>query len=418
MSSKRYQITATYHRLPDRTPLVLYSPSELTERAHIAILAMHFGDYHAFPPMVEMAKRGFFSAGANPVSWGSRPWSWIQNYASAVRFLKALPGIEKVILMGHSEGGCRMSCYQYLAENGASRFTNSDRIVPFPDAQSLPAADGLMLLDANYGIMSVLALDPAVEDWKSGYSRNPELDLYNPENGYSKDASHYTEDFIRRFQKAQIKMYRDILHYALERKTVIDQGKGAFADDEPLLIAGSGGGSNNNKLFIQDPRLLSATKEAYPLLHADGTYTTEQIHTVRLPADSVHSEFYRRGAWTTTIMDVLQTELRFSDDFGYDASSMWGIDEDFNPLSTRANVKGIHIPLLIQGNTASHEFVNAEMTFACAASSDKTIFFSEGSQHDYTPLKKAEAFPGQFGDPLQTTADAFEHWLIRSGRFM
>ena len=410
MKEKIYEITTEFHRLDRRVPLALYKPTVPTERSQIAVLAMHGGDYMSFQPMIEMAKRGYIAAGANPNARGK--FDWLKSYCACVNFLKNYPGVKKVVLMGHSQGGCMMSCYQYIAENGIDRFKNSDRVIPFPDMPALTPGDGLMLIDANYGIMDMLALDPGVKDWKTGYGRIPELDIYNPENGYKKDESEYSQEFIRRFQKAQVKMYKDIFAYALERREAIWKGQGAFADDEPVLIAGGAGGSNNNKLFIQDNRLLGRTREAHDLLHADGTITNEIIRTVRPREDAVKPEFYNRGAFNTTVMNILAGEYHFDDDFGYDECSMWGADGWFNPFSTRENVKYIHVPLLVQGNTASHEMVNTEFNLDAAVSSDVSSIWSEGSTHMFGAINS------NFADPLPATADFFAQWIAKPGRFM
>jgi len=140
--------------------------------------------------------------------------------------------------------------------------------------------------------------------------------------------------------------------------------------------------------------------------------TTEIVQTVRRPVVAVSSRRYHRGAAVTTVRSLLEGELRFDDDFGYDECTMWGADGYFNPLSSRENVKGIHVPLLCQGNTASHEFVNTEFNFMEAASEDRSIFMTEGSTHAYEPVSK------QYGDPLKTTCLKLAEWLTKPGRFL
>ena len=198
---------------------------------------------------------------------------------------------------------------------------------------------------------------------------------------------HDTQEFITRFQKAQIQMYRDLLDEAKERYEKIRQGRGMYEDDEPMIIPGGAGGSSNNKPFCMDVSLLGRTSEPRPLLHADGSITDQSIvYTVRKPVDSVPSRRYQGGAAVTSVMRLLREEVKFEDGFVYDASRMWGADGNFNPLSTRENVKYIHVPLLCQGNTGSHEFVNTEFNYESAVSQDKTIILTEGSGHDFAPI--------------------------------
>ncbi len=392
------------------TGLAIYRPVKQTPRSRVAVLAVHGSGYMGFTPMIEMARHGFTAAGLAPRK--KNVDGWLKECDQAITYLRNLPGIEKVVLMGHSQGGCMLSCYQYIAENGTDRFKNTDRLIPFPDVPKLTPGDGLMLIDANYGIMSVLALDPAVRSIDSGYGRIKELDIFEPENGYVPGGSRYSEDFIRKFQREQVKYYKSLLAYACERYELIKNGRGMFCDDEPIVIPGGGGGSNNNKPFCMDTRLLGRTERPRPLLHKDGSITVETVYTVRTPTDSVHSSRFIRGAATTTVLELLRNEVKLDDDFGYDDCHMWGIDGNFNYLSTRENVKGIHVPLLCQGNTASHEFVNTEFNYESAASEDKDIIFSEGARHSFRPVNEA------YGDTHKTTCDYFVQWLSKPGRFL
>lgn len=400
MAEKIYEIVTEFHRLPRRVPLALYKPAEKTERSKIAVLAMHGGDYMSFPPMIELAKRGFITAGANPGrgDFASR----MLDVKAAVDFMKNYPGVEKLILMGHSNGGCLTSGYEYIAENGVERYKKTDRIIPFPDIEPLTPADGIMLLDANYGIMDVLAMDPAMKSLNSGWERIPELDIYNPENGYNPKGSRYDREFVKRFQKAQVKFYEDLLALAQQKAEDIRLGKGMFSDDEPIVIPGAGTGSNANKLFIQDNSLLGHTCNERPLLKKGGEIEHTIVHTVRWMEDAPASHKFNRGSSTTTVQSLLKNELKF-DNFGYDETSMWGADWNFNPMSTQANVKGIHIPTLIEGNTASHEYINATYNFDNSVAEDKTEVYLEGADHMFKPEHRMEEYPGQFGDTLATS---------------
>ena len=79
-----------------------------------------------------------------------------------------------------------MSAYQAVAENGPEIFRGPEIIYPYPDNEALPKADGIMLLDSNFGnaAMQLFSLDPAVEDENSGKMINESLDLFSPENGF------------------------------------------------------------------------------------------------------------------------------------------------------------------------------------------------------------------------------------------
>ena len=392
------------------TELVIWLPEKMGEKSEIAVIAMHAGGYTNFTPMKAMAERGFIAAGVSSKDRSMQGLLHAMNLA--IQEVKARTNAKKIILMAHSQGGCILSLYQYIAENGTGRFTKYiDRLVPFPEIEALIPADGLMLLDGNYGIMSVMALDPGVRVLDGSYERIPELDIFNPDNGYRPGASHYPDDFIRAYQKAQIALYKSLLSYAKERREAIQSGKSHFRDDEPVLIPGGAGGSSNNKPFIMDSRLLGRTAKPRMLLHPNGSWTEEIVYTNRERPDSVPSWLYR-GAAKTTVMQLLQGEMRFSDDFGYDDCHIWGIDEDFLYYSTRENVKYIHVPLICQGNTASHEFVNMEITYENAVSLDKEYFASLGSCHDFAPVSP------EYDGIGERIYDHLAEWAGKEGRFL
>ena len=211
-----------------------------------------------------------------------------------------------------------------------------------------------------------------------------------------------------------MEQYRYLFNYCLERYELIKKGRGRFSNDEPIVIPGGGGGSESNKFFNQDIRYLGRTRAERPLLHKGGVITNEIVHTVRTPKVSIPAHVYGRdGSRTVTVMGVLEGQYLFHDDFGYDFSTMWGADWDFSTESTRANVKGISVPLLCEGNTASIEFPQAEMAFEEAKSEDKSIVFLEGAVHPFFPLDKEK-----YGDTVGTMADYCADWLAKPGRFL
>ena len=402
MAEKIYEITNEFHRLDRRVPLTLYRPEEKSPREKVAILAMHGMDFLSFAPMVELAKHGFVSAGANPVNTANDRERLLDD-KTAVDVMRSYPGVEKLILIGHSGGGSLMTMYQYIAENGVGRNRREDRIIPFPEVEPLTPGDGMLLLDCNYSIMSALSFDPSVKSLDNGMDRIKELNLFDPDNGYDPAGSHYSQDFIKRFQKAQIKCYQDTVAYAKERYELILQGKGKYVDDEPLIIPGAMNRTYANKLFIQDTSLLSHTRGEYDLLHDGGTITHGVVHTVRKPQPGVDSRFIE-GAAVTTVKKFLADEIRFGD-FGYDDCSIWGVDWDFVPGSTFANVEGIHVPVLIEGNTAGHEFLAAEYNYEHSASEDKTIVFLEGALHIFFPVDP------KYGDTIRTLGNYIAPWI-------
>jgi hypothetical protein len=160
----------------------------------------------------------------------------------------------------------------------------------------------------------------------------------------------------------------------------------------------------NNKLYTQDPRLMSHTRNAWPLLHADGPVTTEVVRSVRLPqGDRSLTSNLAMGALNTTVRAFLtDSAVRVSADFGFDESTVRGVDLTSTYSCPPGNVKQIGVPLLVMGMTAGWEYLAAETIYENAKSPDKTLAFVEGATHGSFPRKQCEKTPGQFGDRVKT----------------
>lgn len=131
------------------------------------------------------------------------------DIAAAVRYLKEQKGIRHVVLLGHSGGGSTMTYYQNQAEKKPPhRFSSTPAGDP-PDlnAFALPPADGLIVSASHRGRGWVLmqSLDPSVVDESDPLSVDPELDMYNPANGFRTppEPSKYGEEFLKRYYAAQ-----------------------------------------------------------------------------------------------------------------------------------------------------------------------------------------------------------------------
>jgi pimeloyl-ACP methyl ester carboxylesterase len=341
---------------------------------------------------------------------------------SGVSYLRERPGIEKVILFGHSGGATLMTAYQLVAENGPRACQGPEKIVKCSeDLAGLPPADGMVLADSNWGnaAMALLSLDPAVLSSDSGMTVNPELDLWNPKNGFDPEGSNYSQAFIRAFQTAVARRESELIDTALARLAAIEAGKGRFADDEPFVVSGAGSLGPNNKLFAQDVRLMSHTRKAWPLLHADGSTTTEIVHTVRVPQGARSlTPSLNPGALNTTVRCFLtDSAIRVTDGFGYDESTVHGVEWSSSYSSPPGNVESITVPLLLMGMTGGHEYLAHETIYEHARSSDKTLVFVEGATHNFSPCKPCERTPGQFGDTVKTLYDHVDRWLSQKGRF-
>lgn len=418
------EIKTSFVNLAKRTPGVLYEPIQKTDKQKIAVLTMHSDeDYLTWPTGPELAKRGYTTLNANVMNKEGIIFSQIdkmQSVKAAVEYLRALPQVEKIVLMGHSGGGTLMSAYQAIAENGPQVFQGAEKIYPYPSDEELPPADGIMLLDSNWGnaVMQLLSLDPAVADEHSGMLINEDLNLFNPLNGFDKTGSSYSREFVRAFQKSQGLRNIYILEYALSRLMKIEAGEGYYVDDEPMIIPGSAQGFFNNKLYAQDTRLMSRTRRRHLLLHPDGSRTVETIHSLRGPENptSFTSSFWEGARFLSVKTYLNSYAVRTSADYGFDEEHIWGIEWDSTYNCPPGNVEHIQVPTLVMGMTAGWEFLASETIYEMSASSDKEIAFVEGATHKFTPAKHLEKEEGQFGDTIKTIHDYLDEWLS-AGRF-
>jgi hypothetical protein len=315
-----------------------------------------------------------------------------------------------------------MTAYQLVAENGPRVCQGPEKLVKCSDSLvGLPRADGMILADSNWGnaVMALFSLDPAVVSNESGTSVNADLDLWNPKNGFSPAGSTYSPAFIRAFQSAVARRETALIEFASERLRAIESGRGRFVDDEPFVVAGGGSTGPNNKLYTQDPRLMSHTRKAWPLLHGDGSVTNEVVYSVRVPqGERSLTSSLAMGALNTTVRGFLtNSAVRVSADFGFDESTVRGVDWTSTYSCPPGNVRQISVPLLALGMTAGWEYLAAETIYENAKSADKTLAFVEGATHGFSPCKRCEKTPGQFGDTIKTVYDYVDRWLSSKARF-
>ncbi|RSM07296.1 hypothetical protein CDV31_008661 [Fusarium ambrosium] len=407
------------------------APGGDAAKASIAVMVMHAEqDYMSFSACTELPKRGYTVFCVNNAASKTGYMSdlnfedMMTNAAYAVRYLRNMTEVNKVILFGHSGGGAMLSQYQNIAENGVSACAGPEKIYPCSEAMAdLPAADGVLLNDANFGIgvMTVLSMNPAIEDESSGMHINQDLNLYSVANGFnSSGPSRYTKAFAQRFAQGVHARNSRIIKFAKERLVAINNGSGLFDDDEPLYLPDAIYVGNNNKFFSQDLDYLRQTSQPWKLLHANGSSTVQIIPSVRVASTtgSIASK-YLQGALKTTVKRFLSTmAVTTTEDLGYQADGLTGFVWNSSQMVPMNAVKGIRAPLLTMGNTGHYEFVNIEKTHLAAISNDTDIVFVEGAEHSIQTCTECESYPGEFGDTVKTTFDYIDKWLSKSGRFI
>lgn len=401
-------------------------------KARVAVLVMHAEqDYTTFYPCRELPVRGYTTLCLNNAQSKTGLMNdldfetMITDVGVGVQYLRNQTDIDQVILWGHSGGGAMMAAYQNVAENGASACNGTEKIYPCSSTMDgLPAADGVLLIDANYGLstMTLLSTNPAITNESTGLDIDAQLSLYNPANGWTENGANYTTSFITRFYQGVAARWNRILEHAQERNQLIEAGTGDYSDDEGLVIPDANYVGFNNKIITQDVRFLAHTVGKWPLLHKDGSNTTQIVHTVRVAQAGLPSSvdnFYN-GALKTTITRFLSTfAIRIdAQNFRVTSDNITGIDWASSQTAPIGSVPGISKPLLTMGNTGHYEYLNAEKIYLVATTPDKSIAFVEGAQHTIETCTACESYPGQYGDTIKTAFDHMDQWLSAPGRFI
>jgi hypothetical protein len=411
------RFTTTFVPLSAAVPGVLYQPASPADRAHTAIIVMHpFASYLTHVACTELSSRGFVVLCANPhtVNLSHNAYTAEEeapDVALAVKYARGLPGIQHVLLLGHSAGGPMLTFYQNVAENGPSICQGSEKLIRCPDSLAgLPPADGIILLDshAGYGLAALTYVDPALASETDPKERNPALDMWAPANGFDPAGAHYSPDFVKQFSAAQGARSNKLIALAEDRLAKIDAQQGAFTDDEPFVMYGA-----NSRIWQPDLRLQSRTHDPHPILHADGSITTDIVHSVRVPSGSASAaKTYDSMQIGISVRQFLASSaLRTTADYEIGEDSLNGIDWASSSNSTPWNVEHISVPLLIMPMTGHYFMVSDEIIYNHAASADKQMAFVEGAVHGLTTCKPCEKTPGEFGDTVQTLFNFADHWL-------
>lgn len=146
-------------------------------------------------------------------------------------------GFEHVVAIGHS-GGATLAAF-YLQQAGRDPGERLDstpggKPIPLRDAE-LPLADGLILFAPHPGQGALLqrVIDPSVVDEADPLSVAPELDPYDPANGFAPppESSRYAPEFVARYRQAQRERIERIDAVAWERVRDARNAKGRFRAD-------------------------------------------------------------------------------------------------------------------------------------------------------------------------------------------
>lgn len=402
----------------------LYRPDPAVHpEPHIAIVNMHRTENRlAHISMKEMASRGFVILGMNPRCQNNEakcaPWEHnALDVRQGIEYVRSIPGITKVILMGGSGGGPTMSFYQAVAENGVGFCQQKEKLTKCPSALAdLPRADGIVFRDAHLGngANALRSLNPAViNDLEIMATRalpkiDPALDPFNPDNGFNHDgASNYSDEFKERYFRAQSARMNRLIDIALERMRQIEDGTYRYPDDDAFVIPLS----DNARLMRLDPSIDHATLMPRKLIKNDGTIEDCCIVESVRPVSSSPEEnaSFTEGARMLTLRSFLSTRAIRS------TNSMTGIDYCSSNNSTVCNVQYISVPVLVTAMGGHYFLRNTEIYYDLAKSEDKDFVVIEGAVHGIRPctrcMPEGEAYDGRYDNSVKNYFDYVADWI-------
>src|SRR5882757_2946642 len=188
---------------------VLYASGKEKTVVCIAHLCGDMTRHYAIPDLVEngyafYAQQGRFAG--NDAAALHEPV--LADIAAGMQFLRSR-GFEHIVLLGTGITASLYALYQAQATTPApGRLTDTAAGDPFDlNKFEMPSADGFIFLSNSMGPGKALqqGIDPAVIDESDALSCDPELDMYNIDNGFNAppQPSKYPADFLARYRAAQ-----------------------------------------------------------------------------------------------------------------------------------------------------------------------------------------------------------------------
>ena len=274
-------------------------------------------------------------------------------------------GYSNIILAGWSGGGSLSMWYQALAESGEGI---SDTAAGDPysvNADRLPPANAVMMLAAHVSRHRIFTewLDPSIQDETQPAQRDPELNLYDPENP---NQPPYSAEYLDRFAEAQIARNRRITGWVKEKLTAIRGSDEPFAEFA-FTVHGT----------MADPRWLDPTIEP----------SDRQPGVCYLGDPKVVND----GPVGLARFCTLRSWL-----------SQWSYDDA--RCDAIASGSRISVPVLVVGNTADDACTPSHTTrlFESVGHDRKQIHMVQGATHYYTGpdgrkhLKETSGVIGEF----------------------
>jgi pimeloyl-ACP methyl ester carboxylesterase len=340
------------------------------DRRELAAVLVHptsnFMGHYAQEPL---ARRGIAAVGMTTRYLGNDSALIMENcvldVGAVVRYLKEVEGYRRVVLVGNSGGGGLVALYQSQASKPTITATPAGDPPDLTQAD-LPQADGLILLMAHPGRASTYTewLDPAILDENDPYGRDPELDLFNPENG-----PPFGPEFLARYRAAQLARNRRITAWVRERLEYATKTGRRELADLPFVVHGT----------CADPRFVDTSID--PSDRAAGTLWGEAIVANNLPATLGH--FTSSRSWL----------------------SQWSIDD--SQCNAALHLPAVTVPVLVVYGTADSAALphHAQESYDAVPEGQRKLVALPGATH---------YFAGQ-PEQLERACDEIAGWLAAEG---
>jgi hypothetical protein len=394
----------------------LYKPDPgLFPSPHIGVIAMHRNsNYLNHISTKELPARGFVVLGMNPRCDNNEaacaPW---ENNAldvkAGVNYLRSLPGITKVVLLGHSGGGPTMTFYEAVAEKGVAFCQQPGKLIKCSNSLAgLPKVDGVITMDAHPGnginavrsISANVTNDSAVLNQNRKPSTNPNLDPFDARNGYRDGGlTIYSDTFKKAYFKAQADRMNFLIGEALAR---LDAINAAGDSDAPFIVPLA----DNARLSQIDLTIHHGTLLPRKLLKNDGSVDASQpVASVRKQSLSPGDEEGFGSSMFLTVKSFLSVRaVRSTDSFD-------GVDWCSSNNSTPCNLQNMTAPLLVTAMGGHYFIRDAEQYFDMAASPDKDFYVIEGATHGGGECTACETTPGQYKDATKNLFNLMRDWM-------
>jgi hypothetical protein len=257
------------------------------------------------------------------------------------------------------------------------------------------------------------ALNPSVVAEGGRLRVIPELDPFDPKNGYnSSGRSRYSKDFQDRYYKAQAQRMSERIAVAVAAEQQMKAGTYPFPDDDIVIIPAGGtpgsGAGGDATLTGLDPDIPELMRTARPekLLNNDGSIVKEVVNSeaVANPDVARTNRAFDTGTRIFTIKSFLSANAVRATD------ARDGIDYCSTNNSTTCAVQSISVPILVAAMGAYRFIRDDEVIFDKAASKDKDYVVIEGALHGFTPCVACERTPGQYSNSVRNFFDYIQKW--------